>query len=788
MNTSADGFRDFSRRAIMVARNPVSLQIDPAGGFAMTNPASGNPFGIVAPSWFGNIASYPTIPTKVSLNTAPFPDLWLGYWNVMAENVPSPEAAPADWDTWGVAPFRDVYFGMHFDDTGAPTTGEINPAGQFRSPIRDNNASATVRMDRSQVLLLRAALAAANTMRLRSGLQDTLAPPLVPDPLPLKVTINGTPTPVNVSIFPAQPQPFITEVYVNTDDTPHPPLAANPKGYIAIELYNPFDKPINLTGWKIGYLERTNPNDPYKTLKPSTLWDILSANQPITLGPKQYVVIENYSASGGTAGHRPKAADPNGKLDSMTPPPVYVADLADCFGRELVLLRPIPNTNNPVRYAPVDQFDFAGVDKLASQNNNMATAWHYVRNSMPDQFRCVYPGRYWGNRGASPSGKNATATPLPRHQGIVREAPWKADTTDLWESTPPVPAITLGTENPASTYPQSEFPIQIFDQAGPNTGKYPFGGFARVGDVLQVPFIGAYTIQLPNATDQYIEMNSLPMDAAFAEDTDTNDDLAENIGRFCPVLKTDRNRTSVSTGDDWDITKSATWRYRWAMKIFDYFTVFAPYDDYSPSAPRESALWRPNRVVANADPNTPNTPDERLLGVDGLININTAPSRVLAALPLAPEDPLTNANLAQAIALYRDGDGTMVNPPHGPFRTLFDLYKVPAVLNYVSGKLNQDLGDSDGNISGSKVKGDFVSQYLFLTRISNMVTTRSDTFTCYISVQGWKNIGTNNPQLVSERRSAFILDRTGVTPDSVARRAGVNPGKAGVKTTLIPNE
>ena len=62
------------------------------------------------------------------------------------------------------------------------------------------------------------------------------------------------------------------------------------------------------------------------------------------------------------------------------------------------------------------------------------------------------------------------------------------------------------------------------------------------------------------------------------------------------------------------------------------------------------------------------------------------------------------------------------------------------------------------------VRHDHEENYLLANRISNMVTTRSDTFTCYVLVQGWRGAGTDNPELVVQRRRAFVADRSGVTP------------------------
>jgi hypothetical protein len=58
------------------------------------------------------------------------------------------------------------------------------------------------------------------------------------------------------------------------------------------------------------------------------------------------------------------------------------------------------------------------------------------------------------------------------------------------------------------------------------------------------------------------------------------------------------------------------------------------------------------------------------------------------------------------------------------------------------------------------VRGDFEEQFLQPTRISNLITTRSDSFTCYILVQGYRNANTANPKLEVQKRVAYIIDRS----------------------------
>ncbi len=71
-----------------------------------------------------------------------------------------------------------------------------------------------------------------------------------------------------------------------------------------------------------------------------------------------------------------------------------------------------------------------------------------------------------------------------------------------------------------------------------------------------------------------------------------------------------------------------------------------------------------------------------------------------------------------------------------------------------------------GNNQAGFVYNDFETQNLALTRISNLVTTRSDVFTVYVLVQGFRNAGTANPELMVQRRAAFIADRSRVIPNN----------------------
>ncbi len=116
----------------------------------------------------------------------------------------------------------------------------------------------------------------------------------------------------------------------------------------------------------------------------------------------------------------------------------------------------------------------------------------------------------------------------------------------------------------------------------------------------------------------------------------------------------------------------------------------------------------------------------------------------------------------------------------GPFKTLFDLHKVTdglavPVKSFQNGwgtvVLTNDHDDIDGDISPAgalldTVKNDFEEQFLVLNRVSNLLTTRSDSFTAYVLVQGWRGAGTKTPELVAQQRLVMYIDRSAVNPTS----------------------
>jgi hypothetical protein len=132
----------------------------------------------------------------------------------------------------------------------------------------------------------------------------------------------------------------------------------------------------------------------------------------------------------------------------------------------------------------------------------------------------------------------------------------------------------------------------------------------------------------------------------------------------------------------------------------------------------------------------------------GRINVNTAPAFVLAQLPWMQYEDAAALQKARAIVDYRDS--------HGPYRSIGDLMQVDALCAPgFDQKDNQHTDAPRGpDMTPDTARDDFEERDLIFTRISNLVTVRSDVFTAYVLTR----IGTNGPQ----RRVVAILDRSQV--------------------------
>ena len=884
---------------------------------------------------------------RLSANVADKSKLWWAYWNAMTEfNATSVQPDAPFWQVRqvyeanaGATALNDPYLGGRFVDPGAgattgpdgfaaalptaaqtpkplaPQTAEYHPDRMFRSPLRAVNktpgtpiTSGAPRILPRGMVLVRSAIAAANAVDWRDTDYDVTT-------MRVDLTVNDQEVTadvpaMSVAIFGQEPQPFITEIYVQTDTVADPfTKGPNVGGYVAVELHNPYPFAIDLLNCKLGLLNRTQTS----TYPDMPLVDSSTAAMPINLAaatsnladptqisptvipPGGYLVLENYNAAGGAvstdAHYRPgslnlpvtytAAGDGQGPVTVATVGAplrnfAFVSNLQTVLDHEVVLMRPLtylkptpvaamklpqaviagqqvdvlqytqpPTPNLFIDFAPLDSYDFTSIAITTT------AAWHYVRASdrATNPWRFVYPGRYDGDQ----------ALGAPRQQGTQRTAAFAAGTDpDPWDTTAtpvagiqPNPAVNVGAADTAASFPISftvqlnnagRYPFGTTNSAGTLPPFFPFGGFARDGDLLQVPFIGAYRVQRTGnlGGPNVVEENPVTMDAVFAEDTDTNDDPTPNspavvadldreqLGRFSPLA---RDQIASVEGadavlfDDLYVPPTgyqdeamlgyvgvargqSRLRYRWARDLFDYLTVASPQDDFLPDVTNSKrvALGLASREpVANA-PGVANGATEKLYPRQGRININTAPVKVLDMLPFVPPgtdaakfdyDATTgkltvtnaadgvpdNVQLAQAIVNFRDGNAQLNVVPAGPFASVFDLYRLDAVrrvqeyaFNLASANPGNAAGDFtpfSGALSSNLiyaetafdgVRFDFEERNLLLTRISNLVTTRSDTFTVYLLVQGWRNAGTADAAVEVERRRVLVIDRARLTP------------------------
>lgn len=918
---------------------------------------------------------------KISINTADYGDLVRGFYQTLAR------------DTVAATAYTDAYHGSKFNHDTQASIEQEDTRRQFKSSIRlIPNAAATIAsatpgaaptvaytsptLPPEQMMRLRAAISALNLETLR--LQNTptggttpsnAAGATTPDEArfrDIQLTLSDNTT-ITARVYGLQRQPYITEVFAQNDNVTPGPLNGiagdqfpNYKGYIAIELYNPYDVAIDLSNCKIGLIHRAVRSkgiDPVQPAQPATypaeflLEDASVGTEPIdlsatgtlenmnpagafssrmTIPAKGYLILENFEGSrtdkanptSTAASYRPGAVVRPGfpadqAADGVVLPNVnftYVRNLHRLFNREFVFLRPqsarlveqtvlvggtsseqqlvlqyfnsVTTPNIARDYMPLDSYDLSGMALYGSLENLSyiyAHARHYQRDTR--QWRFVYPGRYDAAHAAlndpNPISNNAYSNqqgtrhsqgwiPTGAPLGATQPSPPVVDTTDTTNPNYPAsdvlsPTPDIGVNTAANPRQNSFFSIQLLSPDWPGqkpvnfdtkTNMYPFAHFGRLGDLLQVPFIGSYVmwrgVGAPatdaNGNAVIVEANPVTMDAAMAEDTDIDtdpidqaataappdpnltpgrdaDDSREQLGRYAPLRpmygsnQSEEQHAATGIGSllysDY-ATNTSNWRYHFATYLFDYFTVESPADDFlanvkhegtsadtaykvtTSASPYATVYGLAPEPVRNAGATTANGTAEATLPVRGLININTAPRKVLAMIPWVPQgtdlvsfDISTgelvqtsnnvndNEEIAAAIEYWRDGNAAAANPvANGPFTTLFDLYRCKAIrqvqqalLENVATKAPNDPNDTYGDLSpaGAGQDGvlyDFEEQYLLLNRVSNLITTRSDTYTVYILLQGWRNAGSAAAELVVERRAAMIVDRSQYTPEN----------------------
>jgi hypothetical protein len=850
-------------RDLVTANNPVAQLVRTVDIATLPDPIK----TAATPNASVIVPADPVHPHKTSLNTADFPELWRAFINAMGTS-----RAPAGGGT--IVPLY-----VPGDDPNNPMTAN---GSTFRNVMRHPNSGsskstalaspidrATERLDSKSVLALRAALAAVNveTYRESHGYNPT-GSHFIPNPARETfslTTVGGTS--VQAIVYGVTANPYIVEVYANTDNTDHMGKK-NDQGMVGVKLFNPYPYDLDLKNYRLAVIDR-KAGGTFPNMKVTMLAAFVFNAGQQTLNAGKTILLTNFSSAGGSAGNPNATYWPLGTgLTEPTPadPKVLVVpdlnkvlDGGSGQAGELVLLRSlVPGGVNPE--VPVDSYDFTG---LAPGIATSANEWHYLRTAsvtaVADRWKFMFPGEYDASKGNSGS---------PRWVSTESQQWDPSKDKEPWETAPPPSGMHLDKADTTAPYAIPFAGIQLCNvdfggfnkfMGGGAPRVYPYGGFARVGDVMQAPFIGSYILTAqpkPVAPGQpldlannftVMEINPVSVDTCFADDGDQTDDAQEQIGRFCPLVIAaaapaidDYSPYGYYTNTDPGIpnppgnVSKARWRYRFAMFAMDQFTVVSNPDlDYFPNiSPLAWQGAQPPIPVPNAPGNA--TPPAKANNnnefvTEGLLNINSASWRMIAAMEMIPNSQggsapysgpspntrnLTNNEmLAQFIVRYRDVDdgikrtnGALTLPPsgHGPFISLMELNKVfdpgdntrTALFQNALGKLTPNANDptyygwgnyapgpafqpAKGTLVDNLPPKDWMQQTLMVDRISNLVTLRSDYFSAYVVVQGWRNAGTPYPELVIEKRLATLIDRSALGTGS--------PG-ATVRTYNVPTD
>ena len=333
-------------------------------------------------------------------------------------------------------------------------------------------------------------------------------------------------------------------------------------------------------------------------------------------------------------------------------------------------------------------------------------------------------------------------------RGIV--ADWKyASTGDFFPT-----ASTGARPNPIAV---DNRPAGVAKPTPSGANQFPFGAFARIGDLMTIPYVGHYALYTTNVAGGTL-LDTTPMTLDVQKVSPTPVISPQIDGRFMPIAS---GLPVASYANDW------------RSRIFDYFTVLGnPMSDYFPNMAKES--WLNGGSVIPVAPlevkdNDPAVPDY-ISPVHGLININTADGDVLNMVPWVTNtsgsvDPAANAKAVENILAYRR--------TNGPFKSTMDVMNVMATA--VTPVFPQTVaGTNEGNFFAAGPLKTYGDKYNSFIRVSNLITTRSDAFVMYILLQQWQDFGSDKPLLVpnTEQRLMVLIDRSQMRNGSSAQPTG----------------
>ncbi len=488
--------------------------------------------------------------------------------------------------------------------------------------------------------------------------------------------------PNNITYYGFDAQPFITEIAVKIDTYPE-----TGRNYYAVELYNPFDRTIDLNDFELVIADSNDPFDVYHTIGFGED-DKIDANDcfVIASNPGEFNIYNDPE----DRKHDPDLRFFVGwqEIDKSKPP---------------VDIRPSPDKSKPPVYIGwINSYDLFLKRNVNPQGS---PEWIYVDKQVIDPV--------WAPAGSERHyGRDVRGWHIA-YQTLKRDKSRHG---------------SLGRKNDVDSYGQ--FTGHNFSFFLPNPLR-PVGKFITVGDIPRILTVGP--------------------------DTSPYNTIGEQL-----------QRTAENKEDEIRLDLQNPYH----RNVFQYLTVFDPSSDFDSSG---APIDNDGDGIAN-ETELNQTPEFK---IPGRININTAPWYVIAKLPWM------EPGIAQAIVAYRDKLETPVNYKNSRYDAIkdkidpsFEQEDIREDPGFASiGELNFCLGGddeytiqryalddediegfpdltTDGSNQGDGITDDFEERDIIFSRISNLVTVRSDVFTAYILVR----IGTDGPQ----KRVIAILDRSDV--------------------------
>ena len=478
-------------------------------------------------------------------------------------------------------------------------------------------------------------------------------------------------------------QPFITEIAWRIG----PPPAVTPN-FFALELYNPFDRALDLGSYVLEFVNRNDPADQYSITFP--FGEFIEANG--------YFVIVNQT------------------------------------GRFVIYND--PNTPRTIRVRPALRF-FEGW--ISSEDRSKPPV---DRRPDPDKSKPPIPQGAWGS-----------IYDVSLLRSVLVPAPGTMIYVDNQAIEP-----NLALPGSILAFGRDDRDWRVVYQTLALDGAY--GGSLGIANYRHIPFDlpsypkHLYSFFLPNPLyprAEFITVGDIPRLLTLGHGTTPDSTIGRQLMAF--------ELLEISTLVDQEHNVRLDLQNPLHRNVFQYLTVFDPSTD----GINNDGDFLPDGITPIIDEK-----DGSEWKIPGRININTAPWYVLAQLPwVSPHTP--NYELARAIVNHRDmmggfGFGSIgelnfvgISDPNA-FRSI-DYYA------RTDGPQAGDLLGFPDITLGDGIPDDFEERDVIFSRISNLVTVRSDVFTAYILVR----IGADGPQ----KRVVAILDRSGVNK----MNAGLPDGK-----------